>query len=63
MERPSITICQERKPTHYIGSDCSITLKSKGDIDKREIDVIESLITTILESSNYVIENSEGFIK
>ena len=55
MEKPTIRIYQEQKPEHYVGEDCSITLKYKTNIQKWEIDLIEDSIVTILESNNYEI--------
>lgn len=64
MEKPSIAIYREQKPSHYVGADCSITLRHKSNIEKWQIDAIESMITTVLEGSNYdELDNSEGFIK
>ncbi len=62
MTNPSISFSQERKPAHYVGADVSITLCSRNTLPKWQIDLIESMFTTLLTGSNYEeIENSEGF--
>ena len=51
----TITIYQERVPKHYVGDDISIVLKAK--CEKWQAALVESAITAILESNNYIVKS------
>ena len=55
MEKPTIRIYQEQKPAHYVGEDCSITLKYKANFHKWQIDLVESSIIAVLQINDYTI--------
>lgn len=64
MKKPTIAFYREQKPAHYVGADCSITINHKSDIEKWQIDAIESMFTSVLGGCDYdELENSEGFEK
>ena len=55
MRKPTTKIYRETKPAHYVGADCSITLKYRSDIEEWEIAEIERMIADVLKLNDYVL--------